>query len=239
MNKTSALILGLALSIVSCVHDNSAGFIIKGNVKNCGEWENGGHVVLVIRDNGKQITDTAIVRNGHFTLTGNIANPDFVFLFPAQSDQNKPMGRIVFFLENEKYHLKINDGVLSTLEIRGGTTEKLLKEMADYQKEMDEKYCIESIDRQLNTTLTPPYRMEKLKAVRHEYDSVMKEFKDSIILANTPSYFSLYMTSQAIAGGEDLDSVREVLKVYQEDDRYKDDPRLGRMIEITEGKRRP
>ena len=105
--------------------------------------------------------------------------------------------------------------------------------------ELKRKYDIESVDRQMNTTLTPQSRMEKLTAIRNEYDSVVKAYKDSIILANTPSYYSLYMTSQAIAGGENLDSIREVLKVYEQDDRYKDDPRLGRMIEITEGKRRP
>jgi hypothetical protein len=155
------------------------------------------------------------------------------------SDPVRPNGRILFFLENEKYSIVIKDNRISDVTLKGGTSEKLFRETRKHQSMVDRKYDIESVDRQLNTTLTPEFRMEKLRAIRHEYESVSRRYRDSIIQANTPSYFSLYMTSQVIAEGENLDSIRETLKVYEQDQRYKDDPRLGRMIEITEGKRRP
>lgn len=238
--KTSTFLLGLALAIVSCGQGSTTtGYTIKGTVKNCGEWGDNGHVVLVKRDNGKQIADTVQITNGHFVFTGSISTPDFASLYPARSDRKEPIGRIMFFLENEKYSVKIKNGVLIGQELKGGTSEKLLREVTQHQAMLDEKYSIESIDRQLNTTLTPQYRIEKLLIVRHEYDSAVKAFKDSIILANTPSYFSLYMTSLEIAKGENLDSIRKTLEPYLLDERFKNDPRLKNMIEITEGKRRP
>lgn len=237
--RTTLFLLGLTLAIVSCGRGGQDGYTITGKVKNCGEWADGGQIVLVIRDEGKQIVDTADVINGRFKLEGRIAHPDFVTMYPSMSDPVRPDGRIMFFLENEKYSIVIKDNRISDVTLKGGTSEKLLRETSKRLSELKRKYDIESVDRQINTTLTPQFRMEKLTAIRNEYDSVVKAYKDSIILANTPSYYSLYMTSQAIAGGENLDSIREVLKVYEQDDRYKDDPRLGRMIEITEGKRRP
>ena len=237
--RTSTFLLGVTLAIVSCGHSNPDGYTITGKVKNCGEWTDGGHIVLVIRDEGKQIVDTADVINGRFKLEGRIEHPDFVTMYPSMSDSVRPNGRFLFFLENEKYSITIKNNRISEISIKGGTSEKLFREMSKHQSMLDKKYDIESIDWQINTTSTPQFRMEKLKIIRHEYDSVTKAYKDSLILANTPSYFSLYMTSQFIAAGENLDSIREALKVYQLDDRFKDDPRLGRMIEITERKRRP
>ena len=232
-------LLSITLAIVSCGRSNQDGYTISGKVKNCGNWANGGQIVVVMRDEGKQIVDTADVINGRFKLQGKIEHPDFVTMYASMSDPIKPDGRIMFFLENEKYSIVIKDNRISEVTLKGGTSEKLFRETSKHLSELKNKYDIESVDRQMNTTLTPQYRMEKLTVIRHEYDSVSKSYRDSIILANTPSYFSLYMTSQAIAGGENLDSIREVLKRYEQDDRYKDDPRLGRMIEITEGKRRP
>lgn len=237
--RTTTFLLGITLAIVSCGHSNPDGYTITGKVKNCGEWADGGHIVLVSHYNGKRISDTATITKGHFTLSGHIANPDFVGLAPVQTDKNRPMGRILFFLENEKYTIKIEDGHLSGNTIKGGTSNKLFKELSEYQRKMDEKYSIESIDRQLNTTSTPPYRMEKLRIVRNEYDSVMKAFKDSIVLANTPSYFGLFITAQEIVDGQDPSLIKQALAPYLKDDKYKDDPRLKDMIERTEEKRRP
>lgn len=237
--RTTTFILGIALAIVSCGHANPDGYTITGKVKNCGKWADGGHIVLVMNDEGKQIVDTADVINGRFKLQGKIEHPDFVTMYAPMSDPVKPNGRIMFFLENEKYSIVIKDNRISEIYLKGGTSEKLLREMSTHLSKLKKKYDIDAIDRQINTTSTPQFRMEKLLIIRHEFDSVMKAYRDSIILANTPSYFSLYMTSQAIAGGENLDSIREALKVYQKDERFKDDPRLGRMIDITEGKRRP
>lgn len=237
--RTTTFLLGMTLAIASCGHSNPDGYTITGKVKNCGEWADGGQIVLVIRDEGKQIVDTADVINGRFKLEGRIEHPDFVTMYPSMSDPVRPNGRILFFLENEKYSIVIKDNRISDVTLKGGTSEKLFRETRKHQSMVDRKYDIESVDRQLNTTLTPEFRMEKLRAIRHEYESVSRRYRDSIIQANTPSYFSLYMTSQVIAEGENLDSIRETLKVYEQDQRYKDDPRLGRMIEITEGKRRP
>ena len=237
--RTTTFLLGLTLAIASCGHGSQDGYTIIGKVKNCGEWADGGQLLLVIRDEGKLIVDTANVINGHFRLEGKIEHPDFVSMYPSASNTARPNGRIIFFLENERYSITIKDNTLSEANLKGGTSEKLFREMAKHQSYLDKKYDIESIDRQMNTTLTPEYRMEKLRVIRHEYDSVSKAYKDSIIQANTPSYFSLYMTSQYIAAGENLDSIRTVLEVYRQNDKYKDDPRLQRMIEITEGKRRP
>lgn len=238
--KTSTFLLGLALAIVSCGQGSTTtGYTIKGTVKNCGEWGNDGRIVLVTHDNGKRISDTVDIINGHFMLTGYISTPDFASLHPVQSDTKRPAGQILFFLENEKYSIKIKNGVLNGQALKGGTTQKLLNEVREHQKNLYEKYSIESIDRQLNTTGTPAYRMEKLKVVRNEYNNEVKAYKDSIILANTPSYFSLYMTSQMISDESNLDSVMRILITYLKDDKYKDDPRLLDMIEIIEEKRRP
>lgn len=237
--RTTTFLLAITLAIASCGHSYQDGYTITGKVKNCGDWADGGQVILVIRDEGNLITDTADVINGRFKLEGKIAHPDFVSMYPAKSDAARPSGRIMFFLENEKYSITIKDNMFSESSLKGGTSESLFRELSKHQSHLDTKYDIESIDRQMNTTLTPEYRMEKLRVIRHEYDSVLRAYKDSIIQANTPSYFSLYMTSQYIAADENLDSIREALKVYQRDDKYKDDPRLKRMIEITEGKRRP
>ena len=238
--KTYILIIGLVLSYASCRQDNASGYTIKGNVKECGQWGDCGQLVLAKRDNGKQTFDTVNIINGNFTLTGHITTPDFASLVPVQSDKDKPKGRILFFLENEKYSIKIRNGILSRESLKGGTSEKLFKELSGRLSKLDEIYSIESIDRQLNTTHTPAYRMEKLRIVRHEYDSVVKTFKDSIIRANTPSYFSLYMTSVDIANGENPDSILQALEVYLKNERFKDDPRLRNMIGILEEeKRRP
>ena len=238
--RTTTFLLGLTLAIASCGHGNQDGYTINGKVKNCGEWADGGHIVLIIHDEGTQIVDTANVIKGRFRLTGRIEHPDFVTMYPSMSDSDeRPNGRIMFFLENEKYSITIKNNRISEQYLKGGTSETLFREMTKHQSELNRKYDIESIDRQMNTTLTPEYRMEKLRVIRHEYDSVSKAYKDSIILANTPSYFSLYMTARNIAAGENLDSIRTALEVYRQNDKYKDDPRLQRMIEITEGKRRP
>ena len=238
--KTYTFLLALLLALVSCGKNHETGFTIKGNVKNCGEWGNCGHVILIMNNGEKLIADTANVVNGRFTLTGHIPNPDFVSMYPIQSDKDMPKGRILFFLENEKYSVKIRDGRFSAQTLKGGSSQEKFRELSEYQEILDKRYSIQSIDRQLNTTSTPPYRMEALKKIRNEYDSVFKAYKDSLILANTPSYFSLYMTSIEIADGGNLDSIRNVLEVYLKDDRFKNDPRLRNMIEITEEeKRRP
>jgi len=237
--KSIIILLAVALALVSCGHDDSNGYVIKGSVKNCDEWANGGHIVLIMHDNGKRITDTAQVIKGHFTLTGHIDNPDFAGLTAVQSDKVRPKGRILFFLENQKYSIKIKDGIITGRTLNGGRGNELFKEMNEFQSKLDKKYSIESIDRQLQTTSTPAYRMEQLRIVRHEYDSVVKAYTDSIILANTPSYFSLYMTAQEIANGGNPDSIRQVLDIYLKDSRYKNDPRLENMIETLDEKRRP
>lgn len=238
--KTSTFLLGLALAVVSCGQGSSTtGYTIKGTVKNCGNWSENGHVILITRNNGTIKADTADVINGRFTLTGHVSTPDFASMYPMQADPDRPAGRIYFFLENEKYSVKIMNREFNGDLLKGGTCEKLLREVSQHQAMLDEKYSIESIDRQLNTTLTPAYRIEKLKAARHEYDCEVKAFRDSIIKANTPSYFSLYLTSIMIDDEINLDSIRQVLEIYLQDSRYKDDLRLKEMIEITERKRRP
>jgi len=237
--KTYTFLLGLLLTVVSCGKDDGTGFTIKGNVKNCGEWGDCGHVILIMNNGEKLIADTANVVNGRFLLTGHIPNPDFASMYPIQSDKDRPKGQIIFFLENEKYSVKIKDGRFSEQTLKGGSSQEKFRELSEHQRILDKKYSIQSIDRQLNTTSTPPYRMEALKKIRHEYDSVLKAYKDSLILANTPSYFSLYMTSIEVAGGGNIDSIRAALEVYLKDDRFKDNPTLKNLIEITKEKRRP
>lgn len=234
--KRNIFLLGLALAAVSC-GGSTDGYTITGRLKNCGELGKSGQVILAYQDEGKRITDTVNVVNGRFKLTGHIDHPDFAYLFSTQQDKKKLNWRVSFFLDNDRYSIKFNNGKLSKME--GGVNDKLFNEVSKHQTMLDKKYDIESIDRQLQTTGTPMYRREQLIPIRHEYDSVVKAYTDSIIAANAPSYFSLYKTSQSITKDANLDSIRKELEIYLKDDRFKDDPRLMRMIDIIDKKRRP
>lgn len=233
-----AFVLAMALTIISCGQGNPDGYTIKGRVSNCGEWGNGGHIVLVSNHNGAIHKDTTVIRNGRFTIKGYTKSPDFASMYPLQHDKDKPAGRILFYLENADYTVTVNNGFLESESVKGGRSDMLFRELSRHTRMLDEKYSIESIERQLHTTLTPPDRIEKLLAIKRDYESALKTFRDSIITANTPSNFSLHMTLQAIRQ-DNLDSIRQAVKAYISDDRYRDNYTLKTITEIIEKERRP
>jgi len=220
-----------AITCVSCNGHVDDCYLIKGKVSNCGDWGKNGKIALVTTGTGKAKADTVQISNGRFKISGKIDYPNWVSLSPVRENGSRPAARFMFFLENEHYSVCIEDMKISTWTVHGGTTNELLEEYNSNMRHFDELFSIASIDQQIKATLTPPDRLEKVLAVRREYDHAVKAYKDSIIKANYPSYFSLFLTSGDLADSNNPDSVLKVIESYLSVPSFKDDPKIRAILD--------
>lgn len=163
MKKVFLLIL-CALSLSACRNQKTEGFIISGTLKGDAE---GGKVILSEYSLPPVKLDSAIVKNGRFTLKGKVDNPCMCSLVidlnkprAAKPDYRNKMLRVYFYLENSRIAFQ---GDVATLPayyynpartgrplITGSASQDLLdklrastQEVADKLNELDKRYSAE------------------------------------------------------------------------------------------------
>lgn len=227
--------VSVLMLLTGCSNRSENGYFIKGRIEGKSEWLKDGTLVLMNRNRNSPLRDTVKICNGKFEFRGTIDIPDIVAIFPLEKDA--PRGRIMFFMENDRYKVTCIDTLLGMSDIRGGETNTLFREFGEFVSGLNEMYDIYNVQKQLDTKLTPDYRRSVLEGIKGEYTAVRARYRDSLMLTHTPSYFSLEMTIQGINSISDMDSLMSVMEIYKTTPEFRNDPRVERIFQYAQKKR--
>lgn len=176
-------IIGLLLT--ACKTESRTGYLINGNAKDV---YNGVRIYLKqVDERGQQVvTDTAIVMDEKFKITGSIEEPAVRFL---SIDGTK--GELIFMLENSEIDITVNKANPMTSVVKGSETNndfiKFQDEMAEIRKK-SQMTIVNYRDAIKNNDLE---RKDSIHNVLEGYSLEMANHAITFAKANNDAYFSL------------------------------------------------
>lgn len=177
------LILALLFVTFSCTNK---GYVINGTINGDSDALKDTEVYLsaLVGDNPK--TDTAKLINGRFTFKGECEFP-FYYAITIKGIND----RCVFFLENEKFTINANGLDLRSADVKGGSTQNLIKELKSKEEILSQKYDIQTIYSKYSDPATTSAEKEELMASYEEFSAKVEKLSDSLTSLYPASFFSL------------------------------------------------
>lgn len=202
MKKILLIAIGAVLFACTPKHD---GYTITGTIDGEGVQE--AKVYLSNFSRTEPIKDTANLVNGKFEFIGKLTTPEQYAVTVEGME-----GRIVLFLENEKYEIVAQQGDFTNATITGGTTNELLKAHNLVKKEIADRFQIDSLMKEFYKETTTPERKNEIIATYQQSQKEMADADDAFFAANPTSFFTI---TQLIQKVEDVPVAEMEAKIAQ------------------------
>lgn len=198
-------IIGLILT--GCKQENRTDYTINGSAKGV---YNGIRVYLKdVDESGKQvITDTTMVFNEKFTLTGSVKSPSVKFLSIDNIE-----GEVLFMLENSNIDIEVNKDMIIDSKVTGSKNHNDLLAFQEGMKEFHEA----------NRPLVVKYRKynnagdaAKKDSIKNALDQIGQRFLKypaTFVKENNDSYFSLNLIG--LEANKQKFDVKAFLEAYE------------------------
>lgn len=113
---TKLFIISLAVFSISL---SAQSYSINGTLKNAAE---NSYTYIHHKWDGKDITDSAKIKSGKFSLTGKVAEPNMFWITKSRSINEQP--NLIFFIDGGKTTITGNIDSLPQSKVSGGKTQK-------------------------------------------------------------------------------------------------------------------
>lgn len=174
-------------------------FTIQGTIS---QQQKPATVFLRMRKNGEWLTDSAQVKDGKFSLSGNLEEPILASLMLVQKSADKPvsMGRdmLAVFLDNGTVVINTTDSI-SKATVTGSQANEDYRRLQDQLKDVNEKSA--ALQQQYRE-LAKNKDEEGIKKLESAYDALEaeeKKIENDFLQKNTSSPIALFVLNQ-VAG---------------------------------------
>jgi thiol-disulfide isomerase/thioredoxin len=202
MKKILLIAIGAVLFACTPKHD---GYTITGTIDGEGVQE--AKVYLSNFSRTEPIKDTADLVNGKFEFKGKLTTPEHYAVTVEGME-----GRIVLFLENEKFEIAAQQGDFANATVTGGATNEQIKAHDLVKKEISERFRIDSIMKEFYNEATTPERKNEIIATYQQAEKEMADADDAFFAANPTSFFTI---TQLIQKVEDVPLAEMEAKIAQ------------------------
>lgn len=211
LNVLVAIVVVMCAFLQACESTSEPTFVLQGKLEGI---ENG-KIVLTNTANRQIPPDTALIVNGEFTFTGNIAEPTRMNLMIAGID---PLERgrnaaILFYAENASMFLSGHADSLGTAVITGGAVNEDEKVYSQGMNRIREQY------RRDTRNMTREQRAE-MQAAMVVMNEEIARLRETFIRENPNSYYSVILIEGGSYGRSAEDIEKELAMLDPDMSRY-------------------
>lgn len=227
--KKALLFVIFILITLSC-DTNNEGYLIKGVIKG-EEIAIKDGIIYIQKANTKSIFDSTQIKKGRFTFKGNLQMPDKYMIFMKELNYNIPI-----YLENTTFRVEALSHNLREATVTGGITQQLINNTATKSRDIMIKYNLNHILGELMKPDLSEVLRSQYSSVVNSANSEMKNFVDSIVVANPTSFYSLLNLNEVV-NVEKIEELEKRVESFERSGQFQGNSYIIKIKEIIEKRR--